>query len=91
MYAAGRSVPFFAWVVAMKPTGRLALCCLMPALVLPALLGPVAAPAKPPATDGHRRPIDGATAHVQPTVRLRKLHLVRPDLIPYPIAYEVYC
>jgi hypothetical protein len=24
-------------------------------------------------------------------VRLRKLHLVRPDLIPYPIAYEVYC
>jgi len=24
-------------------------------------------------------------------VRLRKLHLVRPDLIPYPIAYEVVC
>jgi len=24
-------------------------------------------------------------------VRLRKLHLVRPDLIPYPIRYEVYC
>jgi hypothetical protein len=24
-------------------------------------------------------------------VRLRKLHLVRPDLIPYPIAFEVYC
>ncbi len=24
-------------------------------------------------------------------VRLRKLHLVRPDLIPYPIAYEVHC
>lgn len=23
--------------------------------------------------------------------RLRKLHLVRPDLIPYPIAHEVYC
>ena len=23
--------------------------------------------------------------------RLRKLHLVRPDLIPYPIAYEIYC
>lgn len=27
----------------------------------------------------------------RPEVRLRKLHLVRPDLIPYPIAYEVYC
>jgi hypothetical protein len=26
-----------------------------------------------------------------PEVRLRKLHLVRPDLIPYPIAYEVFC
>jgi len=26
-----------------------------------------------------------------PEVRIRKLHLVRPDLIPYPIAYEVYC
>jgi len=24
-------------------------------------------------------------------VRLRKLHLVRPDLIPYPLAYEIYC
>jgi hypothetical protein len=24
-------------------------------------------------------------------VRLRKLHLVRPDLIPYPISYDVYC
>lgn len=24
-------------------------------------------------------------------VKLRKLHLVRPDLIPYPIAYEVVC
>ena len=24
-------------------------------------------------------------------VRIRKLHLVRPDLIPYPLAYEVLC
>jgi hypothetical protein len=24
-------------------------------------------------------------------VRIRRLHLVRPDLIPYPIAYEVIC
>jgi hypothetical protein len=28
-------------------------------------------------------------SHIE--VRLRKLHLVRPDLIPYPIAYEVVC
>jgi hypothetical protein len=26
-----------------------------------------------------------------PEVRLRKLHLVGPDLIPYPIEYEVVC
>ncbi len=30
-------------------------------------------------------------AGLSPEVRLRKLHLVRPDLIPYPIEYEVYC
>ncbi len=30
-------------------------------------------------------------AGYHPEVRLRKLHLVRPDLIPYPIAYEVCC
>ena len=30
-------------------------------------------------------------AGIRPEGRLRKLHLVRPDLIPYPIAYEVYC
>ena len=30
-------------------------------------------------------------AAVRPEVRLRKLHLVRPDLIPYPIASEIYC
>jgi len=40
---------------------------------------PVAAPAVNP------------TASVTPEVRLRKLHLVRPDLILYPIEYEVYC
>jgi len=34
---------------------------------------------------------DDALASLRPEVRLRKLHLVRPDLIPYPIAYEVCC
>ena len=32
---------------------------------------------------------EGASAAVE--VRLRKLHLVRPDLLPDPIAYEVCC
>jgi hypothetical protein len=30
-----------------------------------------------------------ATHYVE--VRIRRLHLVRPDLIQYPIAYEVFC
>jgi len=30
-------------------------------------------------------------AGLPPEVRIRKLHLVRPDLIPYPIAMEVVC
>jgi len=34
---------------------------------------------------------ESPTSQVPPEVRLRKLHLVRPDLIPYPIALEVYC
>jgi hypothetical protein len=28
---------------------------------------------------------------LRPLVRIRKLHLVRPDLIQYPISFEVYC
>ena len=32
-----------------------------------------------------------AVARLFTEVRLRKLHLARPDLIPYPFAYEVYC
>jgi hypothetical protein len=32
-----------------------------------------------------------AASDYYPMVHLRKLHLVRPDLIPYPIYYSVYC
>ncbi|MGE5609785.1 MAG: hypothetical protein ACM359_11060 [Bacillota bacterium] len=35
--------------------------------------------------------VQDPTAAALPEVRLRKLHLVRPDLIPYPIFYEVFC
>ena len=34
---------------------------------------------------------ENPSAGMYPEVRLRKLHLVRPDLIPYPIAYEICC
>jgi hypothetical protein len=53
-------------------------------LVVVCLLGLATAP----------QPGDVAPAGETPLaaeVRLRKLHLVRPDLIPYPIAYEVCC
>jgi hypothetical protein len=30
-------------------------------------------------------------AELPPMVHLRRLHLVRPDLIPYPIDIEVLC
>ena len=55
-----------------------------------------AAPARPAAT-APALPAGGSdlqqpeVAGIRPEGRLRKLHLVRPDLIPYPIAYEVYC
>jgi hypothetical protein len=32
-----------------------------------------------------------AIASYHPEVRLRKLHLVRPDLIHYPLSVEVIC
>jgi len=36
-------------------------------------------------------PLPALAADRPPEVRLRRLHLVRPDLIPYPIVYEVFC
>ena len=50
---------------------------------------PAAGPAAPAAPDsGVQARLDSLRP---PEVRLRKLHLVRPDLIPYPLAYEVCC
>jgi hypothetical protein len=62
-------------------------------IVLSACLGltsrraaPAVSPAQAMAVQPHI-----SIAHLPPEVRLRKLHLVRPDLIQYPILYEVYC
>ena len=55
------------------------------------LFAPQGGPAANSAADSSGRPDQGAVAGFRPETRLRKLHLVRPDLIPYPIAYEVYC
>ena len=65
-------------------------------LLLAAVVGlPIFAPQGGPiahsASEPSGLPDQGAVAGFRPETRLRKLHLVRPDLIPYPIAYEVYC
>jgi hypothetical protein len=73
---------------------RLARLLVLPAVSLMALVPatgrstPATAPLAAPALQS--APTD-PTAGLLPEVRLRKLHLVRPDLIPYPIAYEIYC
>jgi hypothetical protein len=43
------------------------------------------------ATPAHYQSSQIASSHFMTEVRLRKLHLARPDLIPYPIEIEVYC
>ena len=43
-----------------------------------------------PATTATPQQLD-VTAGVLPEMRVRRLHLVRPDLIFYPLAYEVIC
>jgi hypothetical protein len=54
------------------------------------LAGLAVAPSHTPVPLPNGAIIGGDTvAHQE--VRLRKLHLVRPDLIPYPVAYDVYC
>jgi hypothetical protein len=53
-------------------------------LLFVALVAPT--PSSPAQSQGQQ-----PAAQIPPEVRLRKLHLVRPDLIPYPIALEVYC
>ena len=68
-------------------TGRPSRLLLLAAGCL-ALLGPGAASKAPSISPSVQ---DSAEAAIRPETRLRKLHLVRPDLIPYPIAYEVYC
>lgn len=59
-------------------------------LILLSILPQPSAPVAPSA-----RPIvpafEPSLAAYPATGRLRKLHTVRPDLIPYPLAIEVYC
>lgn len=64
-------------------------------VLLTGILLTASCPSSSRATRIHAASRPGAMANldsIRPTeVRLRKLHLVRPDLIPYPIEYEVVC
>ena len=51
----------------------------------------LSATAPTPSTSTSAADRNSEQAGIRTEVRLRKLHLVRPDLIPYPIAYEVCC
>jgi len=63
---------------------------MMSRLALPALLL-LARPTTTPAVSTAPAVTGPIAASMFPEVRLRKLHLVRPDLIFYPVQYEVYC
>lgn len=78
-------------VVIMNSTRRCTRLMLL-ALALAGLTAPSAQPASGPVAEESIAGVpESAQAGIRPEGRLRKLHLVRPDLIPYPIAYEVYC
>jgi hypothetical protein len=59
------------------------------ALIAP--LASAATPATPPAPAAGLQPTAAVSYIPALEVRLRKINVVRPDLIPYPIAYEVVC
>lgn len=63
--------------------------CLLLPLIVAAAPTPSAVPGASTAQDPTAVVAPQITSRYE--VRLRKLHLVRPDLIPYPIAYEVHC
>jgi hypothetical protein len=80
---------FVGVVVIMNSARRLLARSLLTLATLSACL---VAPARPcPAVPTDDPAAQQELAGIRPEGRLRKLHLVRPDLIPYPIAYEVYC
>jgi hypothetical protein len=64
--------------------------CAACSLLLAGLLAPASVPSAQPTAPASVAPGESPSAAKGET-RLRKLHLVRPDLIPYPIAFEVYC
>ena len=73
----------------MTPVTRSLSGCLLRLAVYGAAIAAFAVPLKTSVVSEKRTAI--ASHLYYPEVRLRKLHLVRPDLIPYPIFYDIYC
>ena len=61
------------------------------ALLAPAPRGAVPHPPSAPAPEAVSPESGDEVASVRREVRLRKLHLVRPDLIQYPLSVDVFC
>ena len=71
----------------LSPARRIArMTVISAACLLLAVTAPVAS-----SNDADPAVGESPSAAVARQMRLRKLHLVRPDLIPYPIAFEVCC
>ena len=72
----------------VRSLSRLSVLCAAILLAGDMTAGPRSAntPSDPPAIAGEE-----SAALLRPQTRIRKLHLVRPDLIPYPLSYEVLC
>lgn len=70
-----------------KPLRRLLLAGLTLAFAL--LASPVTS--NTPAPSSSESDLQGLASTNFPEVRIRKLHLVRPDLLPYPLVHEVFC
>lgn len=66
------------------PTRSLMFAVLLALTALPRHGPATASPAIAQATDPAPEVV------IAPEVKLRKLHLVRPDLIPFPIFFETY-
>lgn len=66
--------------------GRITLALLLGCVGLIGEMSPASAPASQAAPAARE-----SVTSLRPEVRLRKLHLVRPDLIQYPLAYDIYC
>ena len=72
----------------VRSLSRLSVLCVAALLAGDMTAGPKpsGAVSDPPAIIGEE-----SAALLRPQTRIRKLHLVRPDLIPYPLSYAVLC